>query len=348
MRGQTWLCDDDMARERMLDMERHMVPMRRATMGLVALALVASAPWVGWWYLLPVLVPAIGFTIAERFVEKVARPEFLLFGAWLGGELTMATAVALSGGLRSPGMSWLAIPVVVLSSRFSLRGVIAGVAVVLGLETLIAFAASSDTVRHSPPALIGPATLVVAVAMLSTAIRRSDLEHRRNALIDPLTGLLNRKALRARVDELAQLSELTREPVALIVADIDHFKCVNDTLGHATGDAVLRDLAQRMRAQLRTFDLIYRVGGEEFLVLLPGADAPQAREFAEALRAAVEAEPVGDDVAVTISLGVGASKRGDVFDYESVFAAADGALYEAKRAGRNRVRGGDSAELAVA
>ena len=227
MRGQTWLCDDDMARERMLDMERHMIPMRRATMAVVALALVASGPWVGWWFLLPVLVPAIGFTIAERFVDKVARPEHLLFAAWAGGEITMATAVALSGGVRSPGMPWLAIPVVVLSSRFSLRGVIAGVALVLGLETTIGFAASSSTVLHDPPSLFAPAALIVAVAMLSTAIRRADLEHRRNALIDPLTGLLNRKALITRVEELAQLSGLTREPVGLIVADLDRFKCVN-------------------------------------------------------------------------------------------------------------------------
>jgi diguanylate cyclase (GGDEF)-like protein len=348
MRGQTWLCDDDMARERMLDMERHMIPMRRATMGLVALALVACGPWVGWWTLAPVLIPAVGFALAERQVDKLARPEYLLFAAWMGGEITIATAVGLSGGPKSPGITWLAIPVVVLSSRFSIRGVLAGVGLVLALLVTVSFAADAHAVLHDPPLLVAPAALIVAVAMLSTAIRRADLEHRRNALIDPLTGLLNRKALLSRVEELAQLSGLTREPVGLIVADLDRFKRVNDTLGHAAGDAVLTDVAQRMRGKLRAFDLAYRVGGEEFLVLLPGADAAQTRQVAEELRVAVEAEPVGDGVAVTISLGVGASERGAAFEYDAVFAAADLALYEAKHGGRNQVRGGDLSELVVA
>jgi diguanylate cyclase (GGDEF)-like protein len=219
---------------------------------------------------------------------------------------------------------------------------------VLALLVSVSFVADAHGVLHDPPLLLAPAALIIAVAMLSTAVRQADLEHRRNALIDPLTGLLNRKALLTRVEEIMQLSELTNEPVGLIIADLDHFKRVNDTRGHAVGDTVLRDVARRLREKLRTFDLVYRIGGEEFLVLLPGADAVQAREFAEELRVAVEAEPVGDGVAVTISLGVGASQRGEVFNYDAVFGAADLALYEAKDAGRNRVRGGDRSELAVA
>jgi GGDEF domain-containing protein len=275
-----------------------------------------------------VLIPAVGFALAERQVDKLARPEYLLFAAWMGGEITIATAVGLSGGPKSPGITWLAIPVVVLSSRFSIRGVLAGVGLVLALLVTVSFAADAHAVLHDPPLLVAPAALIVAVAMLSSAIRQADLEHRRNALIDPLTGLLNRKALVSRVEELAQLSGLTREPVGLIVADLDRFKRVNDTLG--------------------AFDLAYRVGGEEFLVLLPGADAAQTRQVAEELRVAVEAEPVGDGVAVTISLGVGASERGAAFEYDAVFAAADLALYEAKHGGRNQVRGGDLSELVVA
>ena len=130
---------------------------------------------------------------------------------------------------------------------------------------------------------------------------------------------------------------MTGAPIGLIVIDIDHFKRVNDTVGHATGDAVLRDVAYIIRKDLRAFELAYRLGGEEFLVLLPGADADQSMELAVRLRDAVAATRFTDGLAITISCGVGASAAGDPFDYEALFGTADAAMYEAKREGRNRV-----------
>jgi diguanylate cyclase (GGDEF)-like protein len=240
--------------------------------------------------------------------------------------------------------------VVTLSSRFSLRGVIAGVTLTLALLVTVAFTTASHAVLHSPPLLMAPLSVVIAVAMLSTALMRSDFEHRSEAVIDPLTGMLNRNALASRVAELAQQSELSGEPIGLILADLDHFKRVNDSLGHAIGDAVLKDVAYVLRKQLRAFDLAYRLGGEEFLVLLPGADSAQTEALAEQLREAVSARSVGGGVDVTISLGVSASERGHAFDYAAVFANADAALYEAKRLGRDRVctsdPAGDYASLA--
>ena len=119
------------------------------------------------------------------------------------------------------------------------------------------------------------------------------------------------------------------------MCDVDNFKAVNDQHGHDCGDAVLRDVAYALRKHLRSFELVYRLGGEEFLVLLPGIDAAGGREVAERLRAAVEqTRPMG--CAVTISLGLSAGS-GEQVDYDTLFKAADGALYEAKRAGRNRV-----------
>ena len=252
-------------------------------------------------------------------------------------------SVALSGGTRTPTMAWFAIPVVTLSSRFSLRGVVAGVSFTLALLVTVALSTAVSAVLHDPTALIAPAVMVIAVAMLSTALMRSDVEHRSEAVVDPLTGMLNRNALASRVAELAQQSELSGEPVGLILADLDHFKQVNDSLGHATGDAVLRDVAYVLRKELRAFDLAYRLGGEEFLVLLPGADGHQTRELAEELREAVCAGAVGGGVEVTVSLGVSASRRGEAFDYAAVFGEADAALYEAKRSGRDRVCGNDAA-----
>jgi diguanylate cyclase (GGDEF)-like protein len=164
---------------------------------------------------------------------------------------------------------------------------------------------------------------------------RSDLEHRSSSVIDPLTGMLNRNALAIRIDELTQQAAILREPVALVVGDLDRFKSINDGHGHAAGDAVLKDVAYRMRKALRAYDLAYRLGGEEFLVVLPGAGVEQAARVAEALRRSIADEPIAG-LLVTMSFGVSASAPGE-FQYDEVFADADVALYRAKQEGRNRV-----------
>ena len=117
---------------------------------------------------------------------------------------------------------------------------------------------------------------------------QSEREHRRVAVIDPLTGLLNRSAFAQRLGELQhQIDQGAESSLGFLMADIDHFKRINDEHGHPVGDAVLRDVAYAMRSELRAFDLIYRLGGEEFAILLPGADVEKTREIAERLRAAV-------------------------------------------------------------
>jgi diguanylate cyclase (GGDEF)-like protein len=165
---------------------------------------------------------------------------------------------------------------------------------------------------------------------------RSDLDHRSEAVIDPLTSMLNRNALSTRLEELTQQAKINQQPVAMIVADLDGFKAINDKHGHSVGDAVLRDLAYRMRAELRAYDLAYRLGGEEFLILLPGGTVDNAAEIAERLRAVVESSEICG-LSLTMSVGVAASSPGP-FDYGAVFKAADQALYTAKAEGRNCVR----------
>ncbi len=163
---------------------------------------------------------------------------------------------------------------------------------------------------------------------------RSDIRQRADAIPDPLTGVLNRKALTDRFAELAQQAALSGEPIALLMCDVDEFKAVNDAHGHERGDAVLKELAYVIRRNLRSFELVYRLGGDEFLIVLPGAAAATAAELAEGVRAALEAaRPGGLDV--TISVGV-ASARGRVA-FDPLFRAADDALYRAKHEGRNRV-----------
>lgn len=333
----TWLCRDDFDRERLLDMERRVAPARRRTFAILFVAIIAVAPWLGWWPLLFLLPSSLFFGAADRFMPRVERPELLMFSAWVGSELMIAGAVALQGGAKIAAISWLAIPVITLSSRFSMRGVVSGVAVAGTLVLAVGFGIDPNGVLASPELVIAPLALIACVAVLSTPLMRSDIQHRSDSVIDPLTGMLNRKALEVRVRELEVQSAVTGEPVGLIVSDLDHFKSVNDTHGHATGDVVLRDVAYLLRKQLRAYDLAYRLGGEEFLILLPGSDLAHTAELAGKLREGISAGRPAGGVHVTVSIGVGASQHGEGFDYSEVFAQADAALYRAKRGGRDRV-----------
>jgi diguanylate cyclase (GGDEF)-like protein len=116
-----------------------------------------------------------------------------------------------------------------------------------------------------------PLTLVLCVAVYVSPLVASDVRHRADSTLDQLTGLLNRRALEPRFAEIAEQAALTDLPVSVVLADLDHFKSINDEHGHGVGDAVLRDVAYAMRRTLRTFELLYRLGGEEFALLLPGA-----------------------------------------------------------------------------
>jgi diguanylate cyclase (GGDEF)-like protein len=343
----SWLCHDDFDRERMLDMEGRVRPVRRKTFAILAVAIAAVGPWLGWWPLLFLLPAGAFFAAADALIVRVQRPELVMFTAWIGSEITIAGAVALEGGARVSALSWLAIPVITLSSRFSMRGVVWGVAIASVLAVAVGFGVHPPAVIDNPDLLIAPLALILCVAVLSTPLMRSDIQHRSDAVIDQLTGMLNRKALTVRAHELAQQSEVTGEPIGLIVADLDHFKDINDTYGHAAGDAVLKEVAYLLRKQLRAFDLAYRLGGEEFLVLVPGSDVGQTAELAERLREAICDQEMSDGVTLTMSFGVAASRRHERFSYAAVFASADEALYRAKSGGRNLVCVADDEQLAV-
>jgi diguanylate cyclase (GGDEF)-like protein len=277
------------------------------------------------------------FKLANRRAGGWESPEYPILGAWVASEAIIAATIALAGGPRIVTMGWLVIPIVTLPSRFSARVVKLGAMIALLLLATVAFGTDASAVVRDPPLVIGPAATIIAVAMLLIALMRSDIEHRSECVIDQLTGLLNRKALAARSDELEQQAAITGEPVGVIVGDLDRFKKINDQRGHAAGDAALAQVAYRLRKRLRAFDLIYRLGGEEFLVLVPGADLAEATELAEALRETVNREPLAEGCVVTMSFGISASQRGQQFEYNAVFRAADEALYRAKQGGRDRV-----------
>jgi diguanylate cyclase (GGDEF)-like protein/PAS domain S-box-containing protein len=171
--------------------------------------------------------------------------------------------------------------------------------------------------------------------------RDAAADARHAAVCDHLTGIGNRRAFFDAAE--TELRRWRREPrpLTLMLIDADHFKKINDTHGHPVGDAVLRHIARLMGATFRQVDVVARVGGEEFAVLLPSADLASAQRVAERLRAALEAQPTptdGGPVACTVSIGI-ATMDEDTPSVEALLKRADEALYAAKHSGRNRVCG---------
>src|SRR5689334_5404866 len=129
----SWLCRDDADRERVVDMERRIKPTRTLTFALIAAGLVFAGPWEGWWTLIPLAAATICFALADRMIERIAKPEYAIAAAWLTSQTLIAVSIALTGGIDSPALGWLAIPVVTLSARFDSRGVAAGMGVTVVL-----------------------------------------------------------------------------------------------------------------------------------------------------------------------------------------------------------------------
>ena len=160
------------------------------------------------------------------------------------------------------------------------------------------------------------------------------------ALADPLTGLLNRRGVFEKsrlLLEKVNTGEVAE--VAVVIADIDRFKSINDNYGHPAGDLVLRALARELIHSLRSGDIIGRIGGEEFAILLPGCPLALAQSIAERLRERLAASLVlagSQKIAFTVSLGLSLYKKGEM-DFEAAVRRADAALYQAKQTGRNKV-----------
>jgi len=186
----------------------------------------------------------------------------------------------------------------------------------------------------------GKVSKVVVVSRDITELKHLETQLREMAATDILTGLPNRRHFLAQLEqELARIHRVEGHCASVLMLDSDHFKRVNDTFGHATGDNVLRHLAVLMRNELRKLDTAGRVGGQEFAVILPGAAVPAASVFAERLRKKVAGTPVarnGGVIPLTVSIGVTGMNAGDA-SADAALVRADRALYRAKERGRNRV-----------
>ena len=167
---------------------------------------------------------------------------------------------------------------------------------------------------------------------------RDDFEYQ--AAHDSLTGLWNRRAVLATLKGELARAQRKGSRLSVVIGDLDHFKGVNDNLGHLMGDAVLRAVAERINESIRAYDSLGRYGGEEFILVLPDCGLQDAKAQAERIRSRLCAEPISageGSVAVTISLGVAEAIQTEDWSVDAVIRAADTALYNAKNLGRNRV-----------
>jgi diguanylate cyclase (GGDEF)-like protein len=331
----SWLCPTSLDRTRVVEASPRVRTARTIAASAVGVALVALAPSHGWWTLALFAVACLNLATVDMRLRRSRRPERVAAGSFLVILGLIAVGIALSGGPHSPVLSWIVIPTMLVASRFR-RHVVIVAAAVSGVVLLIAVFAGHPSLHDFEPARVfAVLTLLVSGTAALSALMGAELENRDQAVLDPLTGLLNRNALRTRVVELEQQARLSGEPVCLLVCDIDGFKRINDLHGHCRGDAVLQAVALQLRRALRSFELIYRLGGEEFVVLMPGVELAEGVRVAERVRRAMsDGQPGGIDL--TMSIGVAAAAGAEVV-YEDLFERADRALYEAKRAGRNRV-----------
>jgi diguanylate cyclase (GGDEF)-like protein len=333
--GLGWLCPTEQDRARMLDMGPRVVRARTIAAAAVGVGLLTTIGSLGWWAVALFAVMTVNLATLERRIERARRPELVVAGSVLLIIVLTGISATLTGGGRSPVLALIVIPVAVTAARFRAQVVCAAAGSAAVVAILVATISGPQQAIHHPLTLIVVLVMLAAITAITTALTDAELQFRGEAVLDPLTGLLNRSGLEARFLEIAEQARLLDRPVCVIICDLDQFKRVNDRHGHDRGDTVLREVSSHMRNSLRSFELFYRLGGEEFLILLPGVDVSGGIAIAQSLRVAVQADCPGG-LPITASFGVSAA-IGEGIDFLALYRAADAALYRAKSNGRNRV-----------
>lgn len=258
--------------------------------------------------------------------------------------IALATAPQASAPLGSAADRWYVGQVTSVSRRLK------DAATAWHSANAVQLTAANERVRSATGRLIVVTSVTALVALvlglgawalvarsrrrLVGALEQAAVMLRRQADSDPLTGLANHRVLHERLREDVAAARAEGRALSVVMLDLDHFKLINDTHGHPVGDVVLRETARRARLSARAHDLVARIGGEEFVLVLDDTDHTEAARIAERLRAAISAEEFPNGVGrVTASLGVATLR--DRQDADALLARADAALYAAKARGRN-------------
>ncbi len=282
---------------------------------------------------LPVLVYALHYL---PFATASVANRLILFYPIIA--CVSACGVALLWRAPRSEMSPAYWPMMVLSTLFVLQLLARG-ALLLNQEDMQLTLTGSQFLQTSGSlaTLVYISVLTMCCALI--VLREQELALRRAAQTDSLSGCLNRHALLEIARREFQRSRRTGSEFAFILLDIDHFKAINDRHGHAAGDAGIQQVAALTQRMLRDYDTLFRIGGEEFLVLVAGAKVDEVKQIAERIRVEIETHHLqvqGASLALTVSIGVALQQAGDS-NWESVLKRADETMYRSKQEGRNRV-----------
>ena len=274
-----------------------------------------------------------GVTLAEsgseawRILEEPNAPKLVLLD-WVLPDLD---GIELCQRIRQAGASSPYTYIILLTSKEGRQNMLQ--AMQAGADDYLV--KPFDELELKARLLVGKRILDLQEELVSA---RESMRHA--ATHDSLTGLTNRGEILAMLERELERARRERKPVAVILCDVDHFKDVNDTLGHLFGDEALREIGRRLRHQLRVYDGVGRYGGEEFLMVLPSCDLPNALLRADGLREIIAKTPVvcsGKERLMTMSMGVAVSACEGKNEVEMLLNQADAGLYKAKENGRNRI-----------
>jgi diguanylate cyclase (GGDEF)-like protein len=346
----TWLCPTELDRDRMMTTVRWVVPARTAMFVILLGVVVGTSRQLGWLPVIPLVVAAVLSSYLYRKLDRRRRPEYWAAGGWLVTQGSLGVGIAMTGGPHSPAMPWLAIAIVSLVARFSLRGMFAGMVFLFLLLIGLTFGIDPQGVANSPSMFLIPAGLMISIWVFAAALMRSDLDHRDH---DKLTGLPNQAMFAEHVRLALTRRERRGGTISVLAVDLDGFGLANDSLGPRAGDELLRQAGARVARAAQSAQLVARRSADEFLILLCDLDdyaeagagpwrspKPAAEDVARAVQAAL-ADPLhaGDeDVYLGACVGIGVLAEGEPADAdatsaERLLAHAQHALSGARSAG---------------
>lgn len=282
--------------------------------------------------------------IAFPFVRKTRHLHRWTLAVTLPWILAVWLVVALPAAASSVFIWALVLPILLMFLLGRRLGLVLSVVSLLGALLIAArrfgLPENPDQIAYAANLVIAAVALLVLAYVYERAQEKAERDLRHLAITDSLTGLPNRTLLYENFARMKALAIRQKTPLSLLAMDLDHFKRINDEHGHDVGDRVLRELADLLRRRLRQSDQVYRMGGEEFLVLMPDTSLDQASRMAENLRSRIESLQVQFQtlpIPLTASIGV-SQMTGPEESFDSLLRRADQNMYWCKANGRNRVR----------